>query len=665
MKAEKIKRNYKQVLGYLLCVIHISAPLSFSVAQSFRDLEKLKTQYKEALEKQTLQKPSDIHEAEKTAQSTALPDKLVYSRKDIESLLVNTENLLERLAFLEDSIEVMPYIGYDIFTKRDTMPFWQNIPTPKNYNLGPGDEIIIAVWGEAESYETQTINRDGQIFIEKIGVVSLSGKSLERAKRYLLTRYSKVYSTLAGKNPTSFLDITLGEMKSVNVHFVGYVNIPGVHMVHPFSNVISGLSQAGGVDITGSLRDIQIIRNGEPIGSFDIYSYFLKGHFPPDGRLMDQDVVYVPPRHSTLAITGRVKKPGYYEGKTGESLQQVFSFSGGLDAKSSENIFLYRQKEDALTSPLARLISKNDLDLFNIQDGDSLYIPVKTDQPLSITIKGQVKRPGEYPYEKNITLLELIEATGSLGDSDFIQTMDLNRVSVYRRNSDGTAPQTFLFDLSGLDRSSSHNIILHNFDQISIPRGKKFKPIESVQITGEVHHPGIYPVNELGTLKKVIQQAGGLTPQALDSGISIFRDSLQIAWESMAFPLQKGDSLHVSKKSGVVTVLGEVNNPGYITYKKGKNIKEYIRSAGGYSAYANPGDVVVIHPNGIAIPKRRFFSPKVIEGSTIMVYQQSLLESANKTTGWDAFIQVSGQATSVVTTILTLILLSKQTGTGG
>ena len=144
-------------------------------------MQKLQSEYKKALERQALQKPADISEAEKTAQSTALPDKLIYSRKDVESLLANTEKLLEQLKFLEDSAKTMPYIGYEIFTKRDTIPFWQNLPIPKHYSLGPGDEVIISIWGETEAHNTKVINRDGQIYIDNIGILNLGAKTVSEA----------------------------------------------------------------------------------------------------------------------------------------------------------------------------------------------------------------------------------------------------------------------------------------------------------------------------------------------------------------------------------------------------------------------------------------------------------------------------------------------------
>ena len=162
------------------------------MSQNMQELQKLRDEYKKALERQSLQKPADISEAENTAKSTALPDKLIYSRKDIESLLINTEKLLQRLKFLEDSTDRMPYVGYDFFSQRDTIPFWQNLPISQDYILGAGDEVIISLWGESNSIFTETINRDGEIFIENVGIINLGDKSIVDAKKYIVSKFSRV-----------------------------------------------------------------------------------------------------------------------------------------------------------------------------------------------------------------------------------------------------------------------------------------------------------------------------------------------------------------------------------------------------------------------------------------------------------------------------------------
>ena len=639
-------RRFLPFILYLLSFILI-------YPQSYQEIQQLQSEYKKALERQALQKPADISEAEKTAQSTALPDKLIYSRKDVESLLANTEKLLLQLKFLEDSAKTMPYIGYEIFTQRDTIPFWQNLPIPKHYSLGPGDEVIISLWGETEAHNTKVINRDGQIYIDNIGILNLGGKTVAEAKQYIISKYSHVYSTLLGKTPKSFIDITLGELKSVNVHFVGFVNIPGVHMIHPFSNVITGLTQAGGINNNGSLRDIQVLRDGQKIGTVDVYNYIFLGKNVSDVRLMDQDIIYIPPRISTIPLTGRVRNPGYYEVTEKESLDDLIKIAGGKDEKAAKTTFVYKNNSDSENN--GYLLKENQTSNFELSDGDSIHVPMKPDIDWFVRIEGQIKNPGRYPYQTDMELQDLIDATMTAYDTDFMHTIDFSRIIVSRKNPSGQSPLKIVVDLE------YENFALANGDHITIPPTDQHQPIESVTITGEVKIPGLYPVNNLTTLGTILDLAGGYTNYALKNGVEIFRDSLKIAWEDDTFFLNNGDSLNVLKKSGLVLVSGEVNQPGYVTFKKGSSLKKYINRAGGYSAFADPRDVVVIHPNGTAIPKSKWSSPKVVDGSTIMIYPRTLSGSSKGPNSWEAFTMVSTQTANIATTLLTLMLLANQT----
>ena len=419
--------------------------IHFIFGQNYQELQKLQEEYKKALERQSLSQPAEISNAEQTIKSASLPDKLIYSRKDIESLLVNTEKLLLKLKFLEDTTNKMPYVGYDFFTKRDSIPFWQNLPISKDYILGPGDEIIISMWGESNSLLTEVINRDGQIFVEKIGILNLGGKSLNEAKQHIISKYSRVYSTLVSPIPKSYVDLTLGELKSINVHFVGFVNIPGVHMVHPFSNVITGLIQAGGVDNMGTLRDIQIIRNDQILDNVDLYDYLISGKSFNTTRLLDQDIIYVPPRYSTIPITGRVLRPGYYESLKDEDLEDLIGFSGGRNSKSSNHIFLY--KDDNGTNN-GFIVEYNKRSNFLINQGDSIHIPSTNFNYSYVQIQGRIKNPGKYPFNSEMRIKNLIESTNSLDDEDFYRTMDLSRILVFRKNPDDQNPIKILTDIN-------------------------------------------------------------------------------------------------------------------------------------------------------------------------------------------------------------------------
>ncbi len=635
-----------------ILIFTIALISSLLFAQNLQELQKLQDEYKKVLERQSLQKPEAVANAEKTAKSTALPDKLIYSRKDIESLLVNTEKLLKELRFYEDSIQKMPFIGYDFFTKRDSIPFWQNLPISKSYILGPGDEVIISLWGESNSYENQIINRDGQIFIEKIGMLNIGGKSIDVAKDYITSKYSRVYSTLISDSPKSFIDLTLGELKSVNVHFVGFVNIPGVHLVHPFSTVVTGLIQAGGVDIKGTLRDIKIIRNGEIISNSDIYDYLISAKTYNSSRLLDQDIVYVPPRKSTIAITGRVLKPGYYETLPNETLEKIISFSGGLDTKASDFVQIHKKSSPNLDRLVSHLDSFNNI---KISKGDSIHVPSRPEIKSFVMVGGQIKNPGKYPFNKDFKLKDIFNATMSKEDFDFYRTIDLTSIKIFRKNDSGISPLRIITSLD-------ENIKLQNGDHITFPKKSFFEPIKSVVVTGEINAPGNYPINNLTTLQDIVLLAGGLTELALEDGIEIYRDSLKIAWEKPDIFLAEGDSLRFLKKTGLILVTGEVNSPGYVSYKKNISVKKYLKKAGGFTSFADKKNIYVIHPNGTSIPVSTWSQPIVKEGSTIIVSQRTISGNQN-ISGWEAFSIISSQAGSIATTLLSLSILINQSTT--
>jgi Periplasmic protein involved in polysaccharide export len=265
----------------------------------------------------------------------------------------------------------------------------------------------------------------------------------------------------------------------VNIHFVGFVNLPGVHMVHPFSNVISGLIQAGGVDKKGTLRDIKIIRNNNIIGSIDIYNYLIKGGSIDDIRLMDQDIVYVSARKSTIPITGRILRPGYYEILEREKLSDLINFSGGLDRRSSKYIFLYKNGKSTKDG---FMIFSDKTSNFFISQNDSIHIPLRPDFQSFVNIQGQIKNPGEYPYNEKMKLKDLLDATMSLDDNNFFQTMDLSKINIFRRNPSSSEPINIITQID-------ENIALENGDYITIPMNNLFKPIETIKIYGEIKTP--------------------------------------------------------------------------------------------------------------------------------------------------------------------------------
>ena len=186
--------------------------------------------------------------------------------------------------FSEDEIEKL-FFGYNFFNDRDSIQFYENLPVSANYLLGPGDEIIISLWGETQLRKSYIISRDGKVYDDKVGLLNIAGKTLKEAEKYLVKQFSRVYSTLNKEIPSTFFDLSLGQLQSINVNFVGLVNFPGVYSVHPFSTVINGLIQAGGVDTSGSLRKIEIKRNGEIESIVDMYDYLIDGELSENIQL--------------------------------------------------------------------------------------------------------------------------------------------------------------------------------------------------------------------------------------------------------------------------------------------------------------------------------------------------------------------------------------------
>ena len=219
-----------------------------------------------------------------------------------------------------------------------------------------------------------------------------------------------------------------------------------------------------------------------------------------------------------------------------------------------------------------------------------------------ITLEGSIKSPGKYPYQKDLSLRKLLEVDGSIADNIYKDYLDLKNISIFRRKENSKEIIQIPVNLT----NAQNDVILKRFDQISIPPNPQRKPLKSVKLTGEVKTQGLFNINNQKTLKDIIDLAGGLTKDALKKGIEVYRDTTIIAWENMNFFLEDGDSINVLKKTGTIQVLGEVHRPGYITYNKSYNVKKYLNLAGGINSYGDERDVIVIQPNGRAIPMKKF-----------------------------------------------------------
>jgi protein involved in polysaccharide export with SLBB domain len=666
--------KYKQIVY----VLFVSA-FALGYGQSIQELQKLKGDYEK------------LQKGQKQLQLPPGGDPGVDPLTGLPKEAQLTPYQLERDLLYEKEDEGLKPFGYDFFTLRDTVAFWENLPTPANYQLGPGDELVVSLWGETQLRETYTINREGKIYDDKVGLLNLMGKSMEGAKKYLKTQFGRIYATLNGKSPSTFIDVSMGVLRSINVNFVGQVQFPGVYPVHPFSTVITGLIQAGGVVTTGSLRTIQVKRNGEVVTVVDLYDYLLKGNLPNNIQLRDQDIVVIPVRRSTVEVDSAIVNPGIYEGVAGESVYDLIQYAGGLTPDAADKIGLSRIKPMRERSPEgsfeSHYINIKNAKLIPIQNGDQISVRRLFKEDQLVEIIGQVKVPGIYHYYKGMTLKSLLALGGGFEDSTFWKSVYHDQAEIIRRDPESRYENVIKVNLVDIyNGNGDKDIPLQNLDRVVIHANLNYFEKDNIYISGEVNIPGAYPlVSDNETLKSVLSRAGNLTPKALKNGISIYRDKkyfevtsaqsavlldaidtedtedtedakdakTRVAWQNESITLMPGDSVVVKESTGTINVSGQVYNSGLIEFRQGKPLRHYINSAGGITEKGNKKSIIVIYANGLVSPNKWYTTPKIEDGATVIVNEKAPEEPFDVT-------QFATNWTSIVASMITAIVLSKQ-----
>ena len=662
----KFRQSYKIVLAF--CFV---AQIAFG--QNIQDLQKMKKEYDKLKNDQLREVISDDDESSSDNEPKLIQLKK-YSLPAKDSLKISSR-----------------HFGYDFFTKRDSLGLWESLPVTSNYILGPGDKLVLSIWGETQLRKTYTISRSGNIYDDKVGLLNLSGKTPPEALSYLKGQFGRIYSTLIDKSPKTFMDLSLSELRSINVNFVGEVKFPGVYPIHPFSTILTGLIQAGGVDTTGSLREVKLIRDGQKERVIDLYDYFLKGSLAEDIQLKTSDIVFVPVRISTVEIDSAVTRPGIYETKNNENLDQLIGFAGGVTNNASGKISIKRilpiNNRKANISPFLNFYvdlpeSKNII----ISDGDDIIVNKIYDVPNGIEVIGQVKKPGIYTFFEGMKVLDLIELTGLLSDSSYKKSVFLQKAKIVRRNPRNAYQEVIEIDLESLINGNQDlNIFLENLDKLVIHANPNYFPKKNVKIVGEVNIPGSYPlIRDNETLKSLIARSGGLTSKAQNKGISIFRDSkyvdiegnneilkieksrslnsdkdskyIKVAWKNDGIRLMPGDSIRIREKTGTINIAGEVYNPGLVEFQSGKSINYYINSAGGVTQNGSKKDIVIVYSNGFVEPNRFLFKPRIEDGASIIVNQKEERRALNLT-------ELATTSLSIISTTVTILVLSQQLST--
>ncbi|GJQ21714.1 MAG: capsule polysaccharide transporter [Bacteroidia bacterium] len=423
--------------------------------------------------------------------------------------------------------------GFDVFTyPSSTFEPVLNMATPPSYALGPGDEIVITVWGETKLYHQLEVNREGNVIVPDVGPVSANGQTVEQFRERLLRRMSEVYSGLNNGRPgaNTFLDVSLGKLRTIQVFVLGLVKQPGGYTLSSVSTVLHALYLAGGPTVEGGLRNIGIVRGGRKNMSADLYEYLVTGNRTGDIRLQDGDVVYVYPAAKRVAIIGNVVRPAIYELGEKETLKDLLEMGGGTRFNTDfrrihiERIVPFEQREKYPQGVLDIDVSFKTLAEFKnastpLEDGDVVSVYRMTTLPENrVFITGSVNKPGPFAYRSGMRISDLIAEADSLARGTFMERGLLFRMLPNLRR------QTKSFNLQGaMEGHPEDNLELANEDSVVLFREKEFRPVRSVAISGAVAQPDYYTRHEGMTVHDLVLLAGGLMEDASTSGWEISR----------------------------------------------------------------------------------------------------------------------------------------------
>lgn len=493
--------------------------------------------------------------------------------------------------------------GRNIFTN-EKLSFEPNtnMATPENYRLGPGDEIIVDIWGASENIIKKEISPDGSINIPGLGVIYLNGMNIADAKEFLRGELGKIYSDEANK-----IQVTLGKTRSIRINVMGEVMVPGTYTLSGFASVFHALYSAGGVTDLGSLRNIKVARNGKTVAEVDVYEYIMQGKTSDDINLLEGDVVIVPTYDAIVKVDGKVKRPMKYEMKENETVSTLLKYAGFFAPNAYKNsVRVIRQ--DGREYSVAT-VERENFGSFKVMDGDV----VTADSIIGrfsnrLEIKGAVYRPGVYEYCENINTVKklLQQADGLLGEAF------TNRAVLYRQRENLTS-EVLPVDVKGILDGTAEDVELRKNDILYIPSIYDIKNIGNVYISGEVMKPGKYPYADNMTLEDIVITAGGLKDAASLVRVDISRrmkdnkgtHAIDTVGENFSFGLKDGfivdgepgfvlepfDQVFVRRSPGYseqknVVVNGEILYEGeYSLNYKNERLSSLIKRAGGLTSF--------------------------------------------------------------------------------
>lgn len=513
---------------------------------------------------------------------------------ELNTFIPDTTAMLEKLLAEKRKKKVF---GRDIFNNKDlTFEPNMNIATPQNYILGPGDAVYIDIYGASQKTIESTVSPDGEVTIEGFGPVQVSGLTVAQAN-------ARLRSTLGARYSSSKIKLTVGQTRSIMINVMGEVKNPGTYTLPAFATVFHALYMAGGTNDIGTMRNIKVYRNNRLVSVVDIYDYILNGKLTGNVRLADNDVISVGPYDCLVNITGKVKRPMYYEMKRNESVGTLLKYAGGFtgDAyKKSVRIVRKTGREYSVYN-----VDEFDMSAFHLADEDSVSVDsILPRFSNMVEVKGAVFRPGMYQVGGDINSVKtLIEHADGLREEAFTA-----RAVMHRMKKDRTL-EVVPVDVEGILDGTVPDIPIQNNDVLFIPTKQEMMEEQTITIHGEVQYPGIYRYADNETLEDFVLQAGGLKQTASTVKVDVSRrivnpkalttDSVIARTYTFAlkdgfvidgtpgFKLMPFDEVYVRKSPGYykqqnVVVEGEVMFSGtYTLSKKNPRLSDLIKSAGG------------------------------------------------------------------------------------
>lgn len=494
--------------------------------------------------------------------------------------------------------------GRDIFNNRNlSFEPNMNIATPQDYVLGPGDAVYVDIYGASQKSFEMTVSPDGYINIEGFGPIPVSGLTVAKAE-------SRVKSQLGQRYSSSQIKLTVGQTRTITVNVMGELKVPGTYTLSAFATVFHALYMAGGINDLGTMRNIKVFRNGRLVSTVDIYDYILNGKMTGNVRLTDNDVIVVGAYDCLVEITGKVKRPMFYEMKKNESLGTLLRYAGGFTGDAYTKSVRVNRKNGRQYSIYN--VNEFDMSSFRLADDDSISVDsVISRYENMVEIRGAVFRPGMYQVGSDIhSVRTLVEAAEGVTEYAFTPHAIIHRMKADRRL------EVISVDIDGIMTGKVADIPLQNEDVLFVPTKQDVQEEQTITIDGEVQYPGTYIFAENETLEDFILQAGGLketastirvdvsrrltNPKATsaDSVISrnfsfALKDGFVVDGEQ-AFVLAPFDKVHVRKSPGYnklqnVEVEGEVLFAGtYTLSRRDTRLSDVIKAAGG------PNDIAYI-----------------------------------------------------------------------